>query len=81
MGSALNVASRGAKLARLAESEGFPGGADLLGAAIVASICPAICMNERCSYTTEMEPDQDAGYCEECRTNSPVSALILAGLI
>jgi len=35
-------------------------------------------MNEGCDYTAEMEPDQDAGYCEECRTNSMQSALILA---
>jgi hypothetical protein len=38
-------------------------------------------MNEDCDLTCEMEPDQDAGYCEECRTNSMQSALILAGLI
>jgi hypothetical protein len=42
---------------------------------------PAICMNEGCDYTAETEPDQDAGFCEECRTNSMQSALILAGLI
>jgi hypothetical protein len=45
------------------------------------SVSPAICMNEDCDFTCEMEPDQDAGYCEECRTNSMHSALILAGLI
>ena len=31
--------------------------------------------------TCEMEPDQDAGYREECRGNSMQSTLILAGLI
>jgi hypothetical protein len=45
------------------------------------SVSPAICMNEDCNFTCEMEPDRDAGYCEECRTNSMQSALILAGLI
>jgi hypothetical protein len=44
-------------------------------------ICPAICMNPGCDYTTEMEPDQDHGWCEECSTNSMQSALILEGLI
>ena len=38
-------------------------------------------MNEDCDFTCEMEPDQDAGFCEECCTNSMQSALILAGLI
>jgi hypothetical protein len=32
-------------------------------------------------YTTEMEPDQDAGYCEACGGNTITSALVLAGLI
>jgi hypothetical protein len=45
------------------------------------SVSPAICMNDDCNFTCEMEPDQDAGYCEECRTNSIHSALILADLI
>ena len=38
-------------------------------------------MSEDCDFTCEMEPDQDAGFCEECRTKSMQSALILAGLI
>jgi len=28
-----------------------------------------------------MEPDQDAGYCDECHTNSMKAAPVLAGLI
>ena len=54
---------------------------DLLQAAAADSICPAICMTEGCDYTTEMEPDQDQGYCEACGGNTVASALILAGLI
>jgi len=42
---------------------------------------PAICTNEGCDYSTDMEPDQDRGWCDECETNSVVSALILAGII
>jgi len=38
-------------------------------------------MTEGCSYTCEMEPDQDRGWCEECRSNTMKSALILAGVI
>ena len=42
---------------------------------------PANCMNEDRDFTCEMEPDQDAGFCEECCTNSMQSAPILAELI
>ena len=50
-------------------------------AALSDSVSPAICMNEGCTYTCEMEPDQDRGWCDECHTNSMKSALVLAGLI
>jgi hypothetical protein len=69
------------KLDELVESEGYANLNDLLEAVITDSVCPAICMNDGCSYTCEMEPDQDAGWCEACGTNSVKSALILAGLI
>jgi hypothetical protein len=38
------------------------------------AVSPAICMNEGCDFTCEMEPDQDAGYCEECHTNTMKAA-------
>ena len=38
-------------------------------------------MTEGCDYTTEMEPDQEEGYCEACGGNTVVSALVLAGII
>lgn len=41
----------------------------------------AICMNHNCNYICEMEPDQDRGWCESCKTNTMVSALVLAGMI
>jgi hypothetical protein len=69
------------KLEMLVESEGFASVEDLLEATITDSVSPAICMNEGCSYTCEMEPDQDRGWCEECGTNSMKSAFVLAGLI
>ena len=75
------AAERRAKLATLMEIEGYETIEELAQAILSDSVSPAICMNEDCNFTCEMEPDQDAGYCEECRTNSMHSALILAGLI
>ena len=72
---------RQAKLAQLLETEGYATLEELLEAVVSDSVSPAICMNPRCSFTTEMEPDQDAGFCEECGTQSVKSALVLAGLI
>ena len=53
----------------------------MLKACVTDSVSPAICTAPDCSYTTEMEPDQDRGYCEACGGNTVVSALVLAGLI
>jgi len=75
------AAERRAKLVTLMKIEGYGSIEELAQAVLSDSVSPAICMNEDCSFTCEMEPDQDAGYCEECRTNSMHSALILAGLI
>ena len=74
-------ALRKAKLAKLLEIEGYDSVEALMEAVFSDSVSPAICMNEDCTFTCEKEPDQDAGYCEECRANSMQSALILAGLI
>ena len=71
----------GTKLDRLVESEGYTDVLDLLSAVIADSVSPGICMNADCDYTTEVEPDQDRGYCESCGTNSVKSALVLAGII
>ena len=69
------------KLKKLVELEGYDDDTDLIADAIIDSVCPAICMNAGCDYTTEMEPDQDRGWCESCGTNSVKSALVLAGII
>ena len=34
------------------------------------SVQPGICINDDCDYTTQVEPDQEEGYCEECETNT-----------
>jgi hypothetical protein len=75
------AAERRTKLTKLIAIEGYDSIEELAEAVLSDAVSPAICMNEDCDFTCEMEPDQDAGYCEECHTNSMQSALILAGLI
>ena len=70
-----------AKLATLLEIEGYDSVEALLQAVLSDSVSPAICMNEDCNYTCEMEPDQTRGWCDECRTNSMKAAPVLAGII
>lgn len=67
--------NRQAKLKQLAELKGTSI-SSLLEDAIFDGSCPSICMNAACDYTTEVEPDQDAGYCEICDANTVVSCLI-----
>ena len=45
------------------------------------SVCPAICMNKWCDYTTETEHDCADGFCEVCNTPTVKSAMILFGII
>jgi len=77
----LSTSVRRAKLRALADADGHDTVDALLAAAVADSACPAICTAPDCSYTCEMEPDQDRGWCEECRQNTMQSALVLAGLI
>ena len=72
---------RAAKLDKLVAAEGYGSLDELLEAVATDSVSPAICVEPRCGFTCEMEPDQDRGFCEECRQNTVVSALVLAGLI
>ena len=81
MPSQSTAETRRAKLDQLIELEGCAGLGELLEAAALDSVSPAICTNDGCNYTAEMEPDQEQGYCESCGTNTVVSALVLAGLI
>jgi hypothetical protein len=70
------------KLAKLAEIEGKEVDT-LLEDSILESVVPGICCNpdEECDYSCEVEPDQDKGWCENCRKNTVKSVLILVGLI
>src|SRR6266446_4631510 len=72
------AAEQRAKLATLMKIEGYDSIEDLAQAILSDSVSPAICMNEDCDFTCEMEPDQDAGYCEECRTNTMKAVFFLA---
>lgn len=47
---------------RLLEIEGYTNITELLAACITDTVNPAICTNEGCEYTAEMEPDQDRGW-------------------
>jgi hypothetical protein len=79
--STIALSHKAAKLMTLCDREGFKSLKALLKASAADNICPAICMTEGCNYTTEMESDQDDGYCEACGGNTVTSALVLAGLI
>jgi hypothetical protein len=79
--SRIALSHKAAKLMKLCDLEGYKRLHDLLRVSTTDSVCPAICMTEGCDYTTEMESDQDAGYCEACGGNTVTSALVLAGLI
>lgn len=79
--STIVLSNKGAKLMKLCELEGFTTLNHMLRRGAADSVCPAICMTEGCDHTTEMEPDQDSGYCEACGGNTVASALVLAGWI
>jgi hypothetical protein len=53
------------KIEKLLKIEGYERIEDLMEAVFSDSTSPAICLNEGCDFSCEMEPDQDAGYCEE----------------
>lgn len=69
------------KLETLAEIEGYEDSFEMLEEAITDSVCPGICTNPDCNYTTEVEPDSASGWCEICQTNTVSSCMILAGVI
>jgi hypothetical protein len=79
--SSIALSHKAQKLMKLCEIEGFENVEGVLFLSITDSTCPAICMTEGCDYTTEMEPDQDRGFCEVCGGQTVASALVLAGLI
>ena len=77
----LSAQVRRKKLAKLLQAAGYGTLEELATAVFGDAVSPAICIDADCDYTTEMEPDQDAGYCENCGKNTVVAALVLAELI
>jgi hypothetical protein len=77
----LTAEEKRAKLRKLARDEGFPTILSMLEATSGDSVSPAICTEPDCDYSTEMEPDQDRGWCDECSKNTMASALVLAGIV
>ena len=69
------------KLEQLVSDYGFEDALEMGESAIMDSVCPGICMNEGCDYSTEVEPDQDKGFCEICGTQTVKSGLMLMGVI
>jgi hypothetical protein len=69
------------KLRHLVESEGYPDLESLVLACIADSVSPGIFTRSDCDYTTEIERDQQRGYCEACGGQTVQSALVLAGII
>lgn len=68
------------KLATLMDAWGCEDENELVARALVDSVAPGICMNLECDYTTDVEPDQNAGRCEPCGTNTVKSTLELIGV-
>jgi len=74
------MTNKAQKLTELAELEGMSE-EELLEEATYDSIAKGICTNPGCNYTTNVEPDQDTGHCENCGTKTVASCLVLASLI
>lgn len=53
---------------------------EMLKMSVFDSVAPGICQNPGCDYSTEVEPDQRAGWCEVCDTKTVKSCLRLSGL-
>ena len=77
----LTAEQKRATLRTLAKRNGYPSVIELLKVAAVDNICPAICINEDCDYSSDLESDQEKGWCDECQANTMQSFLIIAGLI
>lgn len=74
------ITQQESKLQTLARIEGMEV-MEMLEQATFDSVAKGICMNKGCSYTTEVEPDCSTGYCEDCRSRTVKSCLIIEGII
>ena len=46
---------------------------------ITDSLVPGVC--KVCKFSTEVEPDQERGWCDDCGTTTVVSIMVLADII
>jgi hypothetical protein len=77
----MHTAKRLEKLYQLIKSEWYDSLEEFLQDIAHATVVPGICLTEKCDYTTEVEPDQERGWCECCYDNTVASALVLAGIV
>lgn len=63
----------------LSESCSFDTVEEMLEEYILDSVVPGIC--PECGYTTDVEPDCEHGWCEECEKGTVVSAMVLADIM
>ncbi len=66
-------------LDHLLEDWGYDSVDELVENSLFDSVSPGIC--PECGYTTEVEPDNNQGWCEPCGKATVVSGCILAGVI
>ncbi len=67
------------KLDELVQLENYSNTRKWLEDNMMAGTVMGICFAKDCDYTKIVEPDQDHGYCEVCRTTTVKSGLVLAG--
>ncbi len=66
-------------LKQLVEDFGFENAEEMGFAALSDGTSPGIC--KECGYSTDVEPDNNAGWCEECQAQTVVSGMILMGVM
>ena len=65
---------------KLAEINGYYDDAmEMVRSALFDGACPGICVI--CDADAEVEPDQQVGWCDNCREHFIVAAPVLAGVI
>jgi len=72
--------TRKALIKTICDNQGIDDPTDIAASALNDGDCPGICTT--CSEICDnIEPDQDKGWCDECKTNTVISLLILMEII
>jgi hypothetical protein len=69
------------KAEQLAEDFGYESTMECMEDTFNDGTIPGICTNPDCDYSTDVEPDQEHGWCEVCGTGTVASIQILEGMI